>query len=765
MLLLLMPSVFAGALISEVVYQASGSDGGQEWVELCNDSGASVDLTGYTLEMAGSSWKTVYTLTSGLINPGEYIIVAGPYAVVYTGAFTNDLENAGTNLDGIRLLDGTGIVVDTVLYGQDGSALNGEGLLDDSGSNDPTRAAPNHNDTSSIGRTNCVDTDNSSLDFSVFSSPTPGAENAEPVDTGDSGGGSGGTADCNGSVGIKINELLPDASGSDTGNEWVEIYNAGTGAVVLDNWALEWDGSDFGSPSTYNFPSGTTLGAGQYLIIGAGGLDASLSLGNASSNADGIRITCNDAVVDTVIYGETNSDNLPDDSGSIATSLAPKPSEGASIVRKTEGLDTDLSADDFTLCESPSPGGVNTCVIVPCTLTDGILLNEFNQNTDAEWVEIFNTTDRPLNLANLRIEWGTSTYNKSIALPSGELEPGGYYVVGTPQDVAWLNYPMDMDLGNATSNADSLRLVCEDDSIHVLDTIVYAEAGKLNDDSWTDDNGTSATSLAPTADDGQSVARIPDGTDTQSSGDDFKAVSSPTPGAPNQDTTGGTDDTGTTSCTCTGGGNIKINEVLYDSAIDDATGEWVELYNAGTEPVDLCGYVIESAKSDWDAQYIQPTSVVLEPGGFFLVGAEDITADVTAEDLDLGNGTEGDGVRVLDCGGAVLDSVLYGEELADEITGDQGATWVIPTVEAGYSIGRYTDGTDTESADDWKIYVVPSPGTSNPDPALKGSTCPEESSGCKRDPACPDSGGCGVPLPAGGLEAGLALLVLLRRKK
>jgi hypothetical protein len=765
LLLLGLPKVFAGALISEVVYQAAGSDSGQEWVELCNDGNTAIDLTNYTIEMAGSSWKTVYTLGAGTLNPGEYIVVAGPYATIYTGSFSDDLENAGSSIDGVRLKDASGNLLDTVLYGQDGSASNASNLEDDTLSTDATRAAPDHNDTSSIGRTACLDTNNSANDFTVFSSPTPGAAN-ESGGGGDSGGsdsgGGGGSADCTDSDFIKINELLPDATGSDSGQEWVELFNNGSRAVKLDYWVLEWDGSDFSSASTFEIPENNTLQPGGYLLLGAGGLtEANLTLGNASSNADGVRITCNGTPVDVVVYGDTNSDNLPDETGNPATSLAPAPSEGASIVRKVDGEDNNTPADDFILCETPSPGSVNTCVIVPCTVTSGVVINEFNQNTDEEWIELFNSTSRPVDLAGWRIEWGTSSYNKSIVLPVAQLASDGYYVIGTPQDgVDWLDYSMDMDMGNATSNADSIRLVCEDDTVHVLDTVIYAEEGKSNDDGWLDDNNSNTNSLAPVAEKGMSSARIPNGVDTQNSGDDFKAVTTPTPGEPNS----GGDDTGSGPCSCQPGGAIKINEVLYDSAIDDETGEWVELYNAGSEAVELCGYTLEAAKSSWDDQYTQPSSFILEPGGFFLIGAEDITADVLAEDLDLGNGTEGDGVRVLDCEGTVIDTVLYGEELADEILGDGDSTWVVPTVESGYSIGRYPDGIDTDTLEDWKIYVVPSPDASNPNPSLTQTPC-AESSGCKRDPACPDTTGCAVPLPGGGMEALLGLLVLVRRKR
>ena len=38
---------------------------------------------------------------------------------------------------------------------------------------------------------------------------------------------------------VRINEILPNPLGTDTGTEWVEIYNAGPGPVDLTGWAID----------------------------------------------------------------------------------------------------------------------------------------------------------------------------------------------------------------------------------------------------------------------------------------------------------------------------------------------------------------------------------------------------------------------------------------------------------------------------------------------------------------------------------------------
>ena len=74
MFFFLLPPALAGVLINEVLYDPTSSDDGLEWIELCND-GAAVDLTGWTIETAGSSWGECFTLAAGTIANGEYVLI------------------------------------------------------------------------------------------------------------------------------------------------------------------------------------------------------------------------------------------------------------------------------------------------------------------------------------------------------------------------------------------------------------------------------------------------------------------------------------------------------------------------------------------------------------------------------------------------------------------------------------------------------------------------------------------------------------------
>ena len=64
-------------------------------------------------------------------------------------------------------------------------------------------------------------------------------------------------------------------------------------------------------------------------------------------------------IVDTVIYGLSNDDGLVDDSGGIATTVAPPPGSDEVLFRYPDGADSDDHGEDWKICSTPSPGAAN----------------------------------------------------------------------------------------------------------------------------------------------------------------------------------------------------------------------------------------------------------------------------------------------------------------------------------------------------------------------------------------------------------------------
>ncbi len=385
-----------------------------------------------------------------------------------------------------------------------------------------------------------------------------------------------------------------------------------------------------------------------------------------------------------------------------------------------------------------------------CTPASGthIVINEFlpdppGADSGQEWVELAHVGGGgPADLAGWAIRAGTRTLTSGPGFPPTVLEPGAYLVLGATDGVP--------TLGNAGSgSADAVQLVdCEG---HVADTVVY---GGPNADGFVDDSGDVATSLGPVPAPGASLGRLPDGVDTDRSAHDFVVFDVPTPGAANP---------GATSCMP--GGDVVLNELLPNPAGVDADHELVELYAA--EATDVGGWsLVVTTRSDREAPVVLPEGAWVDP--FLVVGGAAIDeADLVVE-LDLGNGDGTDGLRLVDCEGALRDSVVYGEPgNADGIVDDQGFVddpWGDPAEDD--VLARRRDGVDTDGSDDWVVRSFATPGATN---ELSAATA-VAASGCQappevREPPTPRRPtGCGLT-PASVVGPWFTLLAVLAARR
>ena len=151
------------------------------------------------------------------------------------------------------------------------------------------------------------------------------------------------------------------------------------------------------------------------------------------------------------------------------------------------------------------------------------------------------------------------------------------------------------------------------------------------------------------------------------------------------------------------GQTLFINEFLAsnDFGMTDPAGDnddWIEIYNAGTEAVDIGGLYITDDLSDptcWQIPTTQPDSTTIPAGGFLI-----LWADKEAEQGVLhlgevklsGSGEQIGLVQVVGTDTSFIDSLTYFEQATDT------------------SYGRSADGADT-----WGPYYIPTPGSSNSD--------------------------------------------------
>lgn len=161
---------------------------------------------------------------------------------------------------------------------------------------------------------------------------------------------------------IVINELYYDPVGTDTGHEWLELYNAGEKDFNLEGCRILKAGSQF--EEVFVFPR-FILRAGRYLLLGESQVTgaqftASLSFQNGGGATDGVRFETADAsYTDTVLYDTPNTNLLDDDTSEVGTSFAVDAPSGYSLARIVNGWDTDACGLDFISEAQPTPGFAN----------------------------------------------------------------------------------------------------------------------------------------------------------------------------------------------------------------------------------------------------------------------------------------------------------------------------------------------------------------------------------------------------------------------
>lgn len=161
---------------------------------------------------------------------------------------------------------------------------------------------------------------------------------------------------------------------------------------------------------------------------------------------------------------------------------------------------------------------------------------------------------------------------------------------------------------------------------------------------------------------------------------------------------------------------IVINEVYYDHPGTDTGYEWIELYNNGSENIQLEGARIQAAGTTWADKYTLP-AFVLRPGRFLLIGEEYVANAQLIATLRFENGdTATDGVRYLSPDGLYSDTVLYCTPNLNALTNDIGLIGTSFAIDAapGSSLARFQDGVDSNlCAVDFVAESNPTPGLPN----------------------------------------------------
>ncbi len=168
-----------------------------------------------------------------------------------------------------------------------------------------------------------------------------------------------------------------------------------------------------------------------------------------------------------------------------------------------------------------------------------------------------------------------------------------------------------------------------------------------------------------------------------------------------------------------GGGGAEpalvVNEVSTGTT-SSAGDEFVELLNAGSDPVDLSGYklVYRSAAGSSDVTLATvPDGVTLAAGGYYLFGGSAYAgAGTPDQSFSSGLAGTGGGVGLRDAGGTLVDSVGWGTATNAFVEGTPVAA-PPATDPPGTSVARSADGGDSDDNASDFVLVAATPGAAN----------------------------------------------------
>jgi uncharacterized protein YggL (DUF469 family) len=406
--------------------------------------------------------------------------------------------------------------------------------------------------------------------------------------------------------------------------DWIEIYNAGSEDVMLGGYYL-YDAIDLAEayqiPDTY--PDSVTVPAGGYIVFNANKEEASSVMNlNFKLSGDGEEIGFWDTdqnLIDHIIFGAQTDD--------------------ISYGRYPDG------SDDWGFMSDYTPWETN---MAPDPITVSLFINEFMASNDfafpgpqgdyPDWIEIYNAGTEDVNLGGYYLSDDLEemkfmipdTYPDSVTVPAG-----GFILFYANDDSAWSVLNTNFKL---SGGGESVGLW--DPTGNFIDSITYGEQ------------------IADT-----SYGRYENGTDN------WYMMPNYTPGASNSNPNPPIET------------ELYINEFMAsnDFAFPGPQGDypdWIEIYNAGTEDVDLSGYYLSDdlAEMKFMIPDTYPDSVTVAAGGFILFYANDDTEwSVLNTNFKLSGG--GEMIGFWDPDGNFVDSLTYGEQIADT------------------SYGRYEDGT------------------------------------------------------------------------
>ncbi|MBL9169632.1 MAG: lamin tail domain-containing protein [Verrucomicrobiales bacterium] len=353
-------------------------------------------------------------------------------------------------------------------------------------------------------------------------------------------------------TGLVFSEIMyrPAPGPDGKGEEYVELFNTLPYFEDLSGYSL-------GGEIDYRFPNGTLIPAGGVLVIA--------QQPSELARKSGI----------TGILGPY-AGSLPDNSGTLRllnasgavllevgyASTAPWPVAGAGTGHSLVLARASLGERNPAAWASSdriggSPGALESILAEPLR---GVKINEFLANPDGpdlDFIELYNPHPKPVDLSGCFLS--DEAAQSKFRIPLGTVLPARGFATFTQTQ---LGFAIDSD-------GEQLFLV-NSNHTRVIDAISFA--GQAS---------------------GISAGRWPDGAPT------IQALLAPTPGSTN---------------TPVLPADLVINEIMYNPISGNTDDEYVELFNQGTNTIDLSGWSFTDG-----IRFIFPTNAFISAGGYLVI--------------------------------------------------------------------------------------------------------------------------------------------------
>jgi CotH protein/lamin tail-like protein/concanavalin A-like lectin/glucanase superfamily protein/Big-like domain-containing protein len=450
--------------------------------------------------------------------------------------------------------------------------------------------------------------------------------------------------------------------------EFIEIFNGQDYYEDLSGFRLDGD-------IHYTFPNGTILQSGGLLVVAR---DPA-----ALESYYGIAGVLGPWRMDTnVVGGVTNitPENLPNSRGTVRLENElgahllevnydsegdwPASADGAGhslvLARPSYG-ENNVRAWGASEFIGGSPGRRESYFADPLR---SVVINEFLAHTDdpqVDFIELFNTSTQPINIGScwLSDDFGAAKF----PIPEG--------TVLAPR--SWIAFDQNQLGFNLSSDGEEI-LFLNPDGTRVLDALRFeGQANGVSRGRWPDGAGGTAPSRTG----------------------GFVELSTPTAGANNAAPLAR---------------DIVINEIMYNPISGDDNDEYIELYNRGSNPVNV---------GDWrfvdGINFVVPANTVINPGGYLVIAENrtnllarypGLNPNLVVGDYggQLANGGERVALGMPDYsfvtnGSLVTTNVFY--VVVDEVTYGDGGRWGEWSDGGGSSLELIDPDADNRLAANW----------------------------------------------------------------